>query len=405
MRLYICCLFFLCFLPSKGGHIKANQQATVGEFSFVITNNSTNDKQVVLNGKQGFFNGMDDLIMFIRQHYSDKVYPYDYQKAWRFMVDFTWSAGAPLTDSAWFQHPLTFINSAGWGFCNNKAVVLAKIWMAMGYKARIYYLPDHVVPEVEANNHWEMWDPTYQVFYKDTENNVLGIKDVAGKWDKSNIYDKRATTYAWTRIMGYSKRTLDFYKSINDGNYYKIIPDSVSNTNAIFKLPKGSTLCFPVYKQMPLIKKTTHKKTYQRDFAQLMLFIPKNWTGVISYPLIFHGMKSTGADVIIGRYRHQLNEKCNTIVKNTFESITTLEILNNKKGIALYYLVNPRLCMSPDNFSGLRSDLVKDSISIYTTRLSIKEQPHIVFFDDIYKGAPAKQYVKLVSYLLRKYLI
>ncbi len=405
MRVCLYGFFLLFFIQARAEPINSRSRASAGGYSFVITNNSTNDKQVNLKGRQGFFNGMDDLLMFIGQQYSDSIYPGNYQKAWRFMVDFTWSAGAPLTDSVWFQQPLTFINSAGWGFCHNKAVVLAKIWMAMGYKARICYLSDHVVPEVEVKNHWEMWDPTFQVFYKDAENNVLGTKEIACKRDKSNIYDKRLPAHAWTRLMGYSRRTLDFYRNLSDSNYYKIIPDSVSNTNALFLIPEGGMICFPVYKKMPLIKKTTHKVSYQSDYAQMMLYIPKNWTGQIRYPLIFHGMESTGADVIIGRYRHQLNEKCNTLVKNTFESSTTLEILNNKKGIALYYLVNPRLCVSPDNFSSIRSDLVKDSISVYTTRLSIKEQPHIVNFDDIYKGAPAKQYVKLVSYLLRKYLI
>ncbi|OPZ98625.1 MAG: hypothetical protein BWY70_01175 [Bacteroidetes bacterium ADurb.Bin408] len=388
MRLYNCCCLLICFLPGAAEPLVASNQSRAGEYAFVITNNSANDKQINLNGKQVFFNSMDELIAFIGKNYNDSIYPYDYQKAWRFMVDFTWSAGAPLTDSVWFQQPLTFINSAGWGFCHNKAAVLAKIWMGMGYKARIYYLADHVVPEVEINNRWEMWDTTFHVFYKDVEGHVLGVKEVAQKWHRSKVSDKRAVDNGWTRIMGYSVRTLNFYKNINDSNYYKIIPDSAGEENALFKLPKGSTLCFPVYKKLPLIKKTGEEEIYQKDIAQLMLYIPKNWTGTIKYPLIFHGVVSKGAEVIIGHQRHQLNEQHHTLVKNIFESITTLDITKNDKGITLYYLVNPRLCRSPDNFKGIANELKKDSINLYNTQLSIKEQPHIVYLDDIFKGAP-----------------
>ena len=375
-------------------------------FAFVITNNSTSDKFIKLNGTEGFFGSIDQLTSFINKRYADTLFPHDYQKAWRFMADYTWTSGLPLTHQSWYHQVLVFINSAGWGICDDKAEVLAKIWLAMGYKSRIWQLDGHVVPEIYVNTHWEMWYPHFQVFYKNPDQKIMGVEDL---FQNNSIitsinYDHRIKLSIWTLKMGFSKKTARLYTHSDTKISYEPVQDTITYNYSEFLLPKNGTLVFPVYKPYPLKKTSYGAESEQKNYAQLMLNIEKGWTGKISYPLIFHALTSDSAEVLIDGHKHLLSKANNTVVPNVFSAQSPIKIIHNDKGINLFFLINPRLFTQNNNFKHIRNTLKSEDVNIYTVSLSLKETPNMLYLDELNRG-DGVSYFKTLKYLLREYMM
>ncbi|HXH20138.1 MAG TPA: hypothetical protein VNJ07_13765 [Chitinophagales bacterium] len=84
-----------------------------------------------------------------------------------------------MTENNWLHHPEVFINSAGFGICDDRASVLAALWKAMGFEVRIWNLNgQHVVPEVNDGSGWKVFDPAEGYFFTTEENKVASYDDI-----------------------------------------------------------------------------------------------------------------------------------------------------------------------------------------------------------------------------------
>ena len=377
-----------------------NACAQSNNLSYIITNHNSSDKTINVGQISGLFSNMDALTAFIKSSYQDSLWA-DYQKAWRFMVDYTWSAPLPLTHHEWYHAPLLFINSAGWGLCDDKAIVLAQIWKNMGYTSRVCYLKGHVVPEIFINGHWEMWDPTFHVFYSDSNKNVLGVEDILTKQHHiSSLHkDEKLELTLWSKLMGFSKSTKELYK------YSKTSSCSESQNHTLrpieqLLLPAQSRLIFPV-KGYPPLKTTSYGKThYQKKYMHMVLKIKAGWTGIIEYPLIFHAVKSKKASIGIDN-RLIVFEKNHTFyVKDNFEPYTTINIIDNTKGVELYFLINPRLFQNISINGAIPGSLSAQNIEIKAFVTPLKQRAHFFYLD---KSNPngIKTYQNLWLYFMR----
>jgi hypothetical protein len=99
------------------------------------------------------------------------------RKAWRWVVGhrYHW---VPLTGKSWYHSPTVFFNSAGFGFCDDVAHLLAFLWSEMGYQTRVWGLSGHVVPELFLDGRWQMYDPDLEVYYLDRAGRVAGATDL-----------------------------------------------------------------------------------------------------------------------------------------------------------------------------------------------------------------------------------
>ncbi len=400
-------IFFLIITTFfSNNDLFADKKSKALTSSFLITNDGDDDKEILLNGLGGFFGNLDEIISFINNNYDSYFYPYSYQKAWRFMVDYTWYARLPLTNKEWYHNAVQFINSTGWGFCDDKAIVLAKIWMAMGYKSRVYYLNGHVVPEVYFRKHWEMWDPTFHVFYKDKAGNILGVEDLfKDNTPILNINDDiRITQSIWAQKMGFSKKTAQIYAPSDKNNIYIPVADSVRHNFAKFLLPKGSFIVFPIYKKYPLKSTSADKTKNLTDYAQLMLYVPPQWTGEIKYPLVFHALSASGAEISIDNRKYKLNDKNQDVVVEEFCSQSTIEIKHNEKGINLFFLINPRLFSRLNNFDKIKHNLIYSNIHLLPIEISFKGKHDIIYLNEIEKDK-WQTYLKIFEYFLKNMFI
>lgn len=85
----------------------------------------------------------------------------------------------PLTSWNWVHSPVLFMNSLGFGYCDDVASVFAKVARQAGHAARVWSLTGHVVPEIMVDGRWEMYDPDLGVFYLDAQGRVCGVEELA----------------------------------------------------------------------------------------------------------------------------------------------------------------------------------------------------------------------------------
>ena len=134
------------------------------------------------------------------------------KRAWRFVKDHAYFE-QPLTDSNWIHDPGIFINSLGFGYCDDKASVLAFIWEKLGLFSRVWSLGGHVVPEVYANDGWSMYDPEYEVYYQTNQNYVNGVEELAKQPSivRSGYLDKMPCNNIHAMWNRYSYKTAKTY--------------------------------------------------------------------------------------------------------------------------------------------------------------------------------------------------
>jgi len=127
--------------------------------------NSTGDTATFalkLNGRG--YRDIDDVLAEIVSSADDYPGEPEYRKAWRFIRGRIRHA-SPLTGAPWYHAPTLMLNSTAFGFCDDKAHILAYVWQRLGHTARVWSLEGHVVPEVLVGERWAMFDPYLGVYY------------------------------------------------------------------------------------------------------------------------------------------------------------------------------------------------------------------------------------------------
>ena len=99
--------------------------------------------------------------------------------AWKYLIENSFHYQS-VTENDWLHHPEVFINSVGFGICGDQASVLAALWRAMGFEARIWDLNgEHVVAEVNDGSGWKIFDSDLGCFFTKKDNSIASYRDLA----------------------------------------------------------------------------------------------------------------------------------------------------------------------------------------------------------------------------------
>ncbi|MCO5260551.1 MAG: hypothetical protein M9916_10440 [Crocinitomicaceae bacterium] len=320
--------------------------------SIVIQNNNDFDAFFNLKINHFFPMTMEDIMDSIKKIEFEENKS-DYNAAWKFVARSTfWTK--PISGENWQHDPIIFINSIGGGLCDDKASILAKIWRTQGYDARVINIEGHVVSEIKINNHWEMYDPTLYIYYKN-DNKILSVKDL----EKNSDIIKKGELRGW--------RYKQKYQSIEDNRDITEWALKQKNIDAAFTIPSHSKLIFTAYKD----------KTY------VIIQLNKKSKGTISTPLIpsfIHGKIVLSTDNK-NSYIQTDEEYTFNCDKNNHTTIIS-QVFNQS---TIFFYINPLLEILKDtNILQLTStqNYKKDSIKIYSDyiKLSKKEIKSVIFY-------------------------
>ena len=239
----------------------------------------------------GLFKNMDSLLAKIKTMKAD--YPGEplQRKSWRFVISNLDFYRNPL-ESREIHHPLTQLNSIGYGQCDDLATCLYFIWREQGFKSRIWGLGNHVVPEVYANGKWQMYDPAFQSYYLNREGLPAGVQELTAQNNLilhpiESLFIKESNNIP-SHIMDSLRYGMNVCRHyLSSKNHF--INQSYNHTfdvkDFFIQVPISSTIILPVYKPELMHQVDWFGNTLNNNYY-LKLTLPANCTGTIRMPLV-----------------------------------------------------------------------------------------------------------------------
>jgi hypothetical protein len=211
-----------------------------------------------------------------------------WRRAWRLVVLRTrWAE--PFTGGLFWQQPDLFLRSIGQGQCDVLASVLHRIWQAMGFDARVFMLSGHLVPEIRIAGAWQMYDPTYGIYYFNRNGAVASVDDLAGD---PQVITMPVSPTRPSDYVAYSQFIADWYSSREDNWvepwYSQQNPQPLQDR---FLIPRGGYL--------ELIGEASYRLPARQegvvvDVAPMRIWFPPGYSGPVDLPLILLDIAGVG---------------------------------------------------------------------------------------------------------------
>ena len=291
-------------------------------------------------------------------------------RAWKFVKNYTYF-DEPLTESRWLHDPSLFLNSVGFGYCDDKAAALSFIWKHLGLASNVWNLGGHVVPEVSTTDGMAMYDPEFEVYYKKKTGTVAGVKDLI---DNPSLivsgYKLKLpcnTIHAlWNR---YSSKTARIYQTTENDSISAWYSKPVATYSLQIKIPPGGLFEFPAKYEESLVN---NKGDTISCFANARLTIPKRWAGAVDIPLVIHAVNGKGTLTIKNVNYYIGSSELKNLIDSRKSFVHELSFESSHENIEVIYLLNPLMVkMEKENTLEIQGNHI-DSISVSTRVLQEK---------------------------------
>ncbi len=254
-----------------------------------------------LNGR-GFYSSVEELLEAIKCIEPEYPGEPDYRKAWRFTRDYSYNCwpSAPLTGQIWQHRPALFLNSLGFGYCDDTACIDCLLWRRLGYQARVWGLSGHVVPEILVDGRWEMYDASFGVYYYGKDGRIAGVKELE---DHPEFIRKPLRPINPLTSLGYQQFVADRYSSKDDNKLFEDSwladgnPGDEAERPLVFEIPQQAKLVLPLPPAAAL--KVSDKKEPPKLYADAALELPAGWSGTVDIALVIHAIGGKPPDTVM----------------------------------------------------------------------------------------------------------
>lgn len=265
------------------------------------------------------------------------------RKLWRYLRDNVYH-NSPLSSEAFLHEPLLLINSIGWGFCDDVATVYMHLARAAGKTSRVWYIEGHVVPEVQIEGIWSVYDPDLAVYYTDAEAKVLGVMDLSA--NPSWVSSPAAPLFPdYQNYAGYSSDVAQMYATTaNNSLADDVVPylmEPQSPQSGLISIPAGAKLSYPGKWSAVPTGTDSISRVEVPAYANMKLELPSGFTGTIRLPLQLVQISGTGQIRLDGTtFTLGSAQLADYLARPTLATVT-LEITQSSSRIELYMLINP----------------------------------------------------------------
>jgi len=304
-QLTLLLLLTFIILTSCGGNV--NNGNEISHIRITNDGESHIGFNAVVNGKS-FHTTEDDIIAEINNLPSDYRNEPFHKKLWRYLIKSRYFF-APYTGDTWGHSPVLYLNSIGFGLCDDVTSVYYALASRFGHKTRVWdlYGPDfksgHVVPEVLIEDRWEMYDPSMEVYYWNENDQVAGVEEL---YSSPHLITRPINPFPVTHFSAsaltsdppptpyaYTQRVANVYSS----GHHRIEPlyhhqADVPKYDHPFSLPPKAYLEFPAEIDHTL---KSALGTDVPSYNLMRLVLPKGWSGSVKLPLVFVTISGSGS--------------------------------------------------------------------------------------------------------------
>lgn len=167
-------------LPSPGTYELLLPDAHLVEHHVALTNVGdvpVASPWIVTNGAPDWFT-RDSMLAEIRRGAASATGRDLAHATWEFLVRNRYHHAAPSHEPT-LHDPVLLLNAYGYGYCDDVAWLFAELMQSLGFPSRVWALDGHVVPEVEYDGRWHMYDPDLECHYTAPDGSVLGVEEIA----------------------------------------------------------------------------------------------------------------------------------------------------------------------------------------------------------------------------------
>jgi len=334
--------YFLFSILLKGGEGKTlfyKYNFVPNQSKILIKNVDNATCDFYLHSDNSFFGTKDEIINEINDIKQKQPDVPLERIAWSYVIKKI-KFGTSYTLERWQHSPELLFNSIGNGQCDDLASVLAFIWKDLGFESRVWTLNGHVVPEVLVNDKWQMYDPSYQVYYLNYNNEVASVPEIS---DDFTIIINRAITYdhkiSLSQLLSNSNYLANLYTTKADNSLNSWYSEEIDTLELRFSLPSQSSLEFPL--NVPELSKKYTGASFP-DYSFAIIKIPDAEECSLRIPLVIYKVKGSG-EILIGTKKFNIgSDELNKYIQTTDVFINEVTFPGNHKNIYLYYLINKK---------------------------------------------------------------
>jgi hypothetical protein len=253
------------------------------------------------------------------------------------LVSTTSARFASLTSQMWIHDPALFLNSLGFGLCDDRASVMAHLAVERGYTVRMWDLEGHVVPEFLIGGRWEVWDPDMRAYYRNRSGAIASMDELSA--DPSLITDPVERLPAADPIA-YTQEQADKYSTTFDNRLYSPYLDPVEEQQARIVLPAGGTIhVFGIWADAPI----SYLSTSVALKADMEIDVPAGWSGELISGFVPVAVEGTGQFSVRGKVLDIGSPEAAAELAQVDTSFGALSIVQASGAVRVIVLVNPVL--------------------------------------------------------------
>ena len=254
---------------------------------------------------------------------------------WNFMTGHIYHNNS-FAEERWEHDPLILVNSIGFGLCDDNASALAFMARELGLPARVWALDGHVVPEIQVNEKWAMYDADIKVYYRNGTGEIAGVEELAS--NPELITYPIGPLYP-APFYGYEQVIADIYASANNNRVEQWYESGAPSVSGTLELPPGASLHFPGTWVSSVVDYFGEQVP---AYATVRVTVPPTTRQVLRMPLVLLAIRGEGTvriamqDYIIG------SPALEELLQSNREFVPDVEILDAMTELELIMLLNPK---------------------------------------------------------------
>ena len=244
----------------------------------------------------------------------------------------------PLNGDYWLHNPALFLNSLGFGYCDDLSAVFSGLAKAGGKPGRVWSLTDHVVSELYDEGRWQMYDADFQVTYVNGSSQVVGVETIAINPNDYLLVEAPGSVVGDYPDINYVYATTA--DNVVDTWYDSYYPDRPVR----LRLPPGGSLSLPG-RFLPSLSVLYGGQT-STMFTHLRQMLPAGLTGNVESGLVLHALSGDATVRVLGLDFNVGNpaeaDALQALLDTRSTWVSNFEILEARSPLTAYWLLNPR---------------------------------------------------------------